>query len=220
MADETSELASEEVIQYFRKVVWRYSRGDVEELLAKCRLAGPPLQVVVNGIDLVGGMCYGFKDHPSNVRDRSIAFMRDHMNIPVPLAEVLYKCVRCGVTHQGVPKFGVIYFMPSERSNRRPILAKGPHDVLLLDVREFAQTYLQAVESIATNPKEYIRFRPRLNDDAKDAFEKALAQAPDADEDVLAMLGLASYSANSPNGNADWFEVESTPEIDEPQSWR
>ena len=70
---------SSESITYFNRAVMKYSRGDVVALLSdKIRCAGPLLSITVNGIDLTGGICFGFG---TRSRDRSEKFMVEHMDI-------------------------------------------------------------------------------------------------------------------------------------------
>ena len=65
----------------------KYSRGDVEKLIeAKLDVAGPLLHVVLNGIDAMGGVCFGFD---TGVGERSKRFMTDIMNLDASLARFI-----------------------------------------------------------------------------------------------------------------------------------
>lgn len=211
MTSETNGYVNAGAIAYFNKVVLEYSKGDVEELLASSKRAGPLLHVTANGIDLVGGMCYGFGKR-SSVK-RSTKFMTEHMRIESSLAKVLYKCVRCGIVHQGVPKIGFKYFVPSQRLPDHQIILKGPDDWLLLNVQEFAYCYINAIKRIAQDPKSHIRHTPLVKDRDEEftLFKSALAKVPEIYMDLSPTLGLASYSAQTPDLSASYFEVAPEP---------
>ncbi len=210
----------ESTVAFFKKVVLDYNRGDVDELLAKCKYAGPLLQVVANGIDLVGGMCYGFSAR--NDRIRSVKFMQEHMMIDANLAQAFYACVRNGVTHEGIPKIGFRYFLPSRPLDDHQVFTRAPNNWLLLNVRELANSYLRAIKVIAENPERHIQHKPHLDPNSGEnrIFDKALRCVPAASDDVLPMLGLASYSANTPDGDATWFDVQGAVEPDQHGPWK
>ncbi len=205
MESETNRSVNAEAIAYFNKVVLDYSKGDVKELLVNSKRAGPLLQVTANGIDLLGGMCYGFCERSSG--KRSTRFMSEHMDIEDSLARVLYKCVRCGIVHQGVPSIGFVYFISSERLPDHQIVLKAPGDKLLLDVQELAYRYIDAIERIACKPEDHIRYIPPLKHGDKEVFRKVLSRIPGIDIDVAPILGLASYSARTLELKAWFFEV-------------
>ena len=150
----------------------KYSRGDVVALLSdKIICAGPLLSITVNGIDLTGGICFGFG---MGSRTRSEKFMVEHMNIQEELASLLYRCVRCGVAHQGMPKVGVKFFLMTERFIPGVILFRDGN-VLYLNVTEFAHSYLSAIEHIAKNPTAYALHHPQLISQDEDTFADALS---------------------------------------------
>jgi len=149
-----------------------YSRGDVVALLNdKITCAGPLLSITVNGIDLTGGICFGFC---SGSRTRSERFMVEHMNIRKKLASLLYSCVRCGIAHQGMPKVGVRFFLMPERFIPGVILFRDDN-VLYLNVTEFAHSYLSAIERIAKNPTAYALHHPTLKPQDEGTFVDALS---------------------------------------------
>jgi len=55
-----------DIKEYFEKTVIKYSKTDVQRLLeAKLDCAGPLLTVIFNGIDNLGGLCYGYQENTS-----------------------------------------------------------------------------------------------------------------------------------------------------------
>ena len=163
---------SNEAIAYFNKAVLKYSRGDVKELLSsKIRCAGPLLSITMNGIDLMGGICFGFN---KGSRARSVAFMATHMNIQSELSSLLYSCVRCGVTHQGMPKVGVKFSLMTERFLPDVIIYRDGN-ILYLNVTELAFSYLTATERIANNPTSIVLYYPPLQHSDEGAFVNSLS---------------------------------------------
>lgn len=169
---------SDEAIAYFKKAVIKYNKGNIEELLEKqIECAGTYLALVCNGIDMAGGICYGFNER---VGVRSKRFMVDHMNIKEKIADILYVFVRCGSTHEGMPKIGIRYGLESERLKPGVILYKGEeNNTLILNVTELVYSYLKAIERIAQNPAMYARYvPPDPEDTAVDRFVDALNSVP------------------------------------------
>jgi hypothetical protein len=168
---------SEKSIAYFKKAVMKYSKGNVEELFDKqIECAGTYLDVVCNGIDLMGGICYGFHE---GVGTRSKRFMKEHMNIEETIADLLYTCVRCGITHQGMPKIGIRYGLRPERTKPEIILYKNEdNDVLYLNVTELVLSYLTAIERIAQNPAAYALHIPPFEPKVRTSFINALNYVP------------------------------------------
>lgn len=163
---------SSESIAYFNRSVMEYNKGDVVELLSdKITCAGPLLSIIVNGIDLAGGICFGFD---KGSRARSEDFMVEHMNIQKELASLLYTCVRCGVAHQGMPKVGVRFFLMPQRFMPGAILFRDSN-IIYLNVTELAYSYLGVIENIAKNPTEYELHHPPLKPADKDTFTTALS---------------------------------------------
>src|SRR3989338_1602283 len=74
-------MSSNEIVKsFFERAIKKYSKKDVECLLeAKLNCAGPLFEVIVNGIDSLGGICYGFKRN--NSENRSIQFMKEIMGM-------------------------------------------------------------------------------------------------------------------------------------------
>lgn len=175
---------------YFRLAVEKYNKGDVEVLLSHplpCN--GPLLACTVNGIDLVGGMREGFS---KNSRYRSVNFMRDYMDIPEPAAELLYSSVRCGISHQGMPKIGLNFFQLQERPEPGKVLYRDDHS-LWLNVTELARLYVDAVNLIGSSPDEHVWHVPHPN--AKDAaqFADAASQIGDRIEELCRKLDDIRY---------------------------
>ncbi len=161
-----------DAIDYFDEAVVKYSAGDVQELLnKKVACAGPLLNTVVNGIDLLGGMCSGFG---AGSRKRSVDFMKNHMNIPEDLAGVLYSSVRCGCVHQGMPKIGQKFFVLYDRLQPGVFVYKDSDEYLWLNVVEFAFSYLDAVKAIETIKEKVISEYPPLKEADKTGFANAI----------------------------------------------
>jgi len=106
--------------------------------------------------------------------------MVDHMNIKEKIADILYVFVRCGSTHEGMPKIGIRYGLESERLKPGVILYKGEeNNTLILNVTELVYSYLKAIERIAQNPAMYARYvPPDPEDTAVDRFVDALNSVP------------------------------------------
>jgi hypothetical protein len=150
------------VLVFFREVVKVYSCGDVHSLLSlsaegKMDKAGPLLSCVMNGIDMLGGMMLGF--HPNNSRERSVAFMMQHLGLPEKLANVLYVLVRCGVSHEGTTKLTLLYFIDPRRPIRGRFIYRDEGS-LWLNVTELAYCYLDAVERIEVDITAHLRHVP------------------------------------------------------------
>lgn len=178
-------------IAYFQKSALQYGKGDVEELLQKeLHCAGPLLAVVVNGIDNLGGMCFGFKGLGS--AKRSIKFMEKYMGLSQPVANFIYKTVRCGIAHQGMPKVGLEFGVLYGRPEAGRVHCKA-YDWIYLNVVEFAYAYLQAIERIAGEPEKHIHDYPQLDQSAKDAFENALADIEEYSGKIHYHSSLAAY---------------------------
>ena len=176
---------NDKAIAYFQKSANKYSKGDVEEILEKkLHCAGPLLAIVVNGIDNLGGMCCGF-DKRSGAR--SVKFMKKKMGIPESIAKFLYSAVRCGEVHQGMPKIGLKFFVTSDRLGKGKIIYKDSN-YLYLNVTEFAYSYIEAIDQIATNPGEYIHNYPPPDVKAKELLDNARSEIKDDINDLLNII--------------------------------
>lgn len=165
---------------YFKRSVIKYSRGDVKALLeSKLPCAGPLLVTTLNGIDNLGGMCYGFKD--ANVGKRSTKFLHEKMGLSEGLAAFLYKSVRCGIIHQGMPKMGLEFFVQYDGSNGGEIFYEQSDKYVILDVTELAHRYLKAIKKIAAEPEKHINHHPQYTERDKSEL-KALFR--DAKKDI------------------------------------
>ena len=196
---------NQKTLGFFQTSVLKYSKRDVEELLEKkLNCAGPLLTIVANGIDNLGGMCYGFK---KGSKDRSVDFMVHKMNMPEALAKAIYEIVRCGIVHQGMPKVGFDYGVLYDRPEKRQIYYKAG-DSICLSVVEFAYAYLEAVDHIAMNPEKHIRHYPRLDDKSKKSFEDAIKHIEDYTGGCCYRSSLSAYG---PDYNLD-VSIELPPE--------
>jgi len=160
---------------YFEKSVIKYSKGDVTALLnSNLDCAGPLLAVTLNGIDNLGGVCYGFS---LEVRKRSIDIMKEEMGIPEALAKFLYEAVRCGIVHQGMPKMGVKYFVGYDRLDEHEIFYVGPDGYITMIVTEFAYRYIDTIDRIASEPEKHIKFYPRYKEGKKETLKNIYNEA-------------------------------------------
>jgi len=144
---------------YFQTVVRKYNNGDIDILLRNMEhmdgKAGPLFAAVMDGIDLMGGMLYGFKG--GNSCDRSTRYMREEMDLlnlqkgvgsqSEDEALVLYKYGRCGLLHEGATKYRVsIRFQAKPNGN--DIFSVNGND-LVVNVVPLAREFLESVKRIA-----------------------------------------------------------------------
>lgn len=129
---------------YFKAVILRYNKPDIEELLASgTDRAGPLLACVVNGIDAMGGLLYGYRRN--NSASRSISFMTNCMRLPEDHARLIYTAVRCGLAHQAVTKSGVAFHVSTTAAVRDIILCRASNGDISVDVRSLARKYLDTI---------------------------------------------------------------------------
>ena len=161
---------------YFERSVLKYSKGDVEALLnAKLPCAGPLLSTIMNGIDNLGGMCYGFKK--TNVGDRSRDFLHKQMGLSKELAAFLYASVRCGIVHQGMPKMGLEFLVQYDGPKCGKIISQQSNEYLLLDVTALAHCYLKTIEEINVEPIKYIKHCPKYTEEEKSKLKNIFSAA-------------------------------------------
>jgi hypothetical protein len=182
----------EKVEIYFNQVVLNYNRGDVRALLdAKLKQAGPLLNSVVNGIDLIGGMADGFL--PKNSTSRSVKFMRKYLGLTEEEARLLYALVRCGIAHEGVTKLAIRFFVHYDCRERHVFLYKDHEHCIWLNVTELAYSYLDAVDLIGTEPHSHLFHVPAPSPHDEDLFHAALKQIrTDIDQFCIAAAESAS----------------------------
>lgn len=140
-----------------------FNCGDIRALLdARPRkpngeyVTGPLLACVVNGIDTMGGLIYGFEDKRDGgpgSEERAERFMRDHMKLDARAAELLYHLAGCGMSHEAAPKTGlgvrVDYAVGDDQLFHR--FRKDLQHIVHLNVVELAKRFLQTVETIGNN---------------------------------------------------------------------
>jgi hypothetical protein len=137
-------------LKEYIKAIVTYSKSDIETLLEKkINVAGPFIAAVVINIDALGGCYYGFKDPNghSNSNKRSFLFMKEKMNIPNQLAAFLYKDVRCGIIHEGLPKQSVAIFADYDRKDQSDFIFKD-EERIYINVIEFAFLYLKTLSKV------------------------------------------------------------------------
>ncbi len=173
---------------YFERSVIKYSKGDVEALLeSKLPCAGPLLVTTLNGIDNLGGMCYGFGS--GNVGERSKQFLHEKMGLSKGLAAFLYESVRCGIVHQGMPKMGIEFFVQYEGSYGGEIFYEQSDKYISLDVTDLAHRYLEAIGKIAAEPEKHINYHPQYTEIKKSEFKNLFR---DAKKDIAS--GTRTYT--------------------------
>lgn len=179
---------NEDVGEYFQRSVVKYSRGDVERLIkAQLDCAGPLLMVVLNGIDNLGGICYGFGPH--NSKERSIKFMTEKMGINESVSKFLYSIVRCGISHQGMPKIGLRSFLEYNRIDKGRIFYKQLDDFIWLNVTELAYLYIETIDQIAANITGHILYMPPTDQDILNTFNEARENISDDIEQLAIKIG-------------------------------
>ena len=179
---------------YFERSVIKYSKGDVEALLkAELPCAGPLLSTIMNGIDNLGGMCYGFKS--SNVGDRSRYFLHERMGLSEELAAFLYESVRCGIVHQGMPKMGLEFLVQYDSSEGSNIISRQSEKYLLLNVTALAHCYLKTIEEINAEPGKYIKYYPQYSEKQKNKL-MGLFSAAKKDIDITQIYTLRQYEVD------------------------
>lgn len=192
---------------FFERSVIRYSKSDVCALLkARLDCAGPLIEVIVNGIDNLGGALYGFERGEKGSRYRSVRFMKEKMNISESFAEFLYAVVRCGIAHQGMPKIGLIYFVEYDCPE---IFYKDSEGNIWLNVVGLAQRYLDTIDTLNMDIEKYHLHIPPITSKEKTIFEQAKNEITANIDDLAFDIGnkkmrdehpTASYSAYSAKG--------------------
>jgi hypothetical protein len=99
--------------------------------------------------------------------------MKDKMGFVEPVANLLYKVIRCGVVHQGMPKIGLRYFVDYSRPDKGKIFYTGPDDYIYLNVTELAYAYLDALINIEQDPEKHVSDYPPPDLAAKNTFDSA-----------------------------------------------
>jgi hypothetical protein len=188
------------VERYFESVVIGYNCGDVQTLLdTRLDACGPLLISTMNGIDLLGGMMRGFN---GKYEARSTAFMIKHLGLSSKQAHLMWRLVRCGVSHQGATSPAVWLIACYDRVNPGTFLYKlspitsppfSPMEILppvvVLDVTELARRYLEAVDLISRDVLQHLHHVPGSNESDKRAFDGALSLiADDFNNDFLNKL--------------------------------
>ncbi len=208
---------------YFDKAVMKYNRGDILALLgAKLPCAGPILNIVMDGVDMLGGMCYGFGTGPGS-KMRSVDFLVQEMKLPKEQAELLYSVVRCGITHEGMPKIGISFF--AEYSRHEPGKAFYVYqndDEIYLNVVELAYLYLGTLDRIDKDWAAHLHAYPtpqpinkKLFDDAKRSISDDIGTLAEkmeqSKQNELARAGklweIQSSSACSPLNTFNLFPI-------------
>jgi hypothetical protein len=181
----------EEVKAFFEKAIKKYDRGNIVALLkAELNCAGPLLEVIVNGIDCLGGMCYGFSN--GNSKKRSINFMIEKMGLNPASAEFLYVAIRCGIAHQGMPKIGVKYFAQYERPESGVIFYSEDDESIYLNVVELAYAFIDVIDKIALNIEAHVSYVPPPENEAKAIFDRALNEITNSANDLAVKIGTSN----------------------------
>lgn len=165
---------------FFRKVIREYNCGDVKWLLKnKTPALGPLLATVATGIDTVGGLVRGFG---SGSKDRSMTFMKEYMAFDASIAEIVYRCARCGYLHEGIGKLNFSWFADYERVKPGYVLFRRQDGGVALNVVEFAHKYLDAVDKVWENSRAKLLHLPVAKPDDQSALVEAARTMPSLDE--------------------------------------
>lgn len=171
--------------EYFDLVVMKYYKDDIEYLLDQpgCP-AGVLFVTVMNAIDVLGGVLFGFKGlkkdgtEKDNSTARSNSFMASsHMGLKPEEAEFLYNYARCGLAHEGITKSTgtgsatqlVGFEIMPKSGGYSDIFYKGP-DCICVDARALARKALDAIKAIDQN-------RSLLKDFPRDPEAKVFSDA-------------------------------------------
>jgi hypothetical protein len=185
---------------YFKQVVLDYNCGDIRALLdAELRQAGPLLNSVVNGIDIVGGMIWGFA---LGSGDRSTQFMKSYFSIS-EIARMLYALVRCGMNHEGTTKLAVKFFVHHERLKKGVLLYKDRHHCVWLNVTEFAHSYVDVIDRIALDVHSHLSHIPVVSPKDEALFVDAL-------NEITADISEFCSAAEHARVEAVWRECNMT----------
>jgi hypothetical protein len=193
---------------FFERSVLKYSRLDVCALLeAKLDCAGPLLEIIVNGIDNLGGILYGFGHR--NSQSRSVKFMKERMGVPESLAKFLYSAVRCGIAHQGMPKIGLVYFVEYEYPDQEKIFSKDGKGNIWINIVGLARCYLDAIDTVCADVGNCVLNVPPTPFAERRILEQVWNEIANDVGDIAFDIGnkrmhqqhpTASYSAYSPKG--------------------
>jgi hypothetical protein len=166
-------MSKEIVERFFKHAVVDYNRGDIKKLLdLQLPICGPLLASTVSGTDIMGGMIHGFD--VGNSGKRSTAFMRDHLGMGAEDADLVYTNPPCGLTHEGVSKLLMGFFVHYDRLDRGTFIYKEK-DMLWLNVTELAWSYLDAVEKVGKNIHAYLSHIPEASSKDVLIYQRALA---------------------------------------------
>lgn len=196
--------------KYFEKAILQYNKGDIEKILdARIKCAGPLLHTVLHGIDTMGGICYGF-DKGSSVR--SVDYMKTYMNISPQLSAFIYSSIRCGLTHEGMPRMGLKFYAHYDRLEKAIIFSSYTgDDYIYLNVVEFAYIYLDSIQNIFHSANILVKFEPkpksvdlRLFKDAKQEVDKDIDSLLAKIEGRNPPQEGVSYAARKPDNFLDF----------------
>jgi hypothetical protein len=202
---------SARVERYFQHVITDYICGDIRELLDR-RLpkAAPLLHSVVSGIDTMGGMMMGFKKNNSGERSR--AFMQQYFELSSEEANLIYSLVRCGISHEGVTKLAMRFFVHYARFDPGYFLVKSKTDhTIWLNVTELAWSYLDVIDKIEKDPHSHLRFVPQVEETDVKTYKAAMElvkKDTDAYPDLFPRAKfIRGGSGAPPETCASYFEV-------------
>lgn len=198
-------MSKEETKYYFERAIIKYSKGDIQDLIGReINSAGPFLMVILNGIDNLGGMCYGFE---LGSKDRSIKFMEEKMGISNSLASLLYKVVRCGITHQGMPKIGLRYFVDYD-CTEKDIFYRDAEEYLYLNVMGFTNLYIKTIELISCDIEKHISYVPTADMEAKNIFDRASREIGKDINNLAIEIGYMRKSKKPPESSDSAYTPE------------
>ena len=150
-------------LAYYEHVVLHYIVGDIMHLLDNNEpRSGLILAPVLNGIDIVGGTLYGFERGTSKAR--SIRLMKEHLGLSQEISNFLYTAVRCGLTHEGTAKKGLVFCAEFGRLNRDSLVYRDENGWLYLDTVLLAEAFVNAAKKIWRDAPQLILKMPEVDD--------------------------------------------------------
>ena len=179
-------------IEYFEEVIIKYNKTDIEFLIntyidnPERQPAGPLLAIVANGLMTMGKLYSNYRTDG----DKTVNFINSEMGFNESMSRLLYEIVRCGITHIGIPYYGVeffVFFDPKDFKDIKNRFGKEMEDYfctkecikiipgkydkneknIKLDVSKLAFKYLRAIERIHKNPAKKIQFLPEYMKEKK-----------------------------------------------------
>ena len=199
-------MTNQDAQNYFARVVEQYVCGDISWLLGlgegKEGKAGPLLNSVVNGIDILGGILDGFGRGMSE--RRSVKFLESYMGLQPDVARFIYTAVRCGMAHEGVPKMDVIFFVDCAAPDNEPVPLKDSQNRVWINVAVLAKRFLAAIEVVRNGDPAKVAYVPNVTSWEKKIITDGIAKIMDkfekyypSDSKSVSPISESSHSGTS-----------------------